>query len=346
MKRVKAKQAALGLLEILLLVGCGGASRKPAPVDGAAGDDTAPVSGGANGAGYGGNGGAGATTGSAADGDILGLGGSYSFGTREPWASVAVTIADAGADADAGGEDMGATTFGPSTVAAACADYHPSSLAVVVPSESDCGVVANQYETLEFSPNQMSSCFGDGTPDQSCTMTKVTQSGGACGDPDGWRLAASSTAFFGAVFGFWNFAENYGGWDGIGIWARLEQGAVTEFSLTMLDGSSEPVVDPATGNPSCYYDLTSDGQDWDHDGIDNLSPPPESLRCKGIWSVTIAIDQQWRFLMLPWSDWQAYRGDLTSTIDPKTLSQLTFQFPPCSDFALQLGWVGAYRAKP
>jgi len=350
MNRVKAKRAALGLFGILLLVGCGGASRKRAPVDGAASGDTAPVSGGASGtggaAGNGGNGGAGAMTGNAPDGGILGLGGSYTFGTREPWASVADAITTADAGADTGAEAGEATTFGPSTVAEACAAYHPSSSAVVVPSESDCSVVANQYETLEYSPNQWSSCYMDGTPNQSCTMTKVTQADGACGDPDAWRLTASSAAFFGGAFGFWSFTENYGDWDGIGIWAKLEQGATTEFRLTMLDGSSEPVVDPATGNPSCYYDSSSDGQDWDHDGIANLSPPPESLRCKGSWSVTIAIDQQWRFLMLPWSVWQAYPGNLTSAIDPKSLNQLTFQFPPCSDFALQLGWVGAYRAKP
>ena len=344
MNRVHEKPVALELLGILLLVGCGGASHKRVPVDGAASGDTASVSGGANAAGYGGNGGAVARTGSAPDGNILGLGGNFSFGTREPWASVADTIADAGADA--GSVDMEATTLGPSTVAEACAEYHSSSSAVVVPSESDCSVVTNQYEMLEYSPNQMSSCYMDGTPDESCTMTKVTQSGGTCGDPDGWRLTASSTAFFGGAFGFWNFAENYSGWDGIGIWAKLEQGAPTEFRLAMSDGSSEPVIDPATGYPSCYYDYTSAGQDWDHDGVANLSPPPESLRCKGSWSVTVAIDQQWRFLMLPWSVWQAYPGNLTSAIDPKALSILTFQFPPCSDFALQLGWVGAYRAKP
>lgn len=344
MNRVKAKRVALGLLGILLWVDCDGASRKRASLDGAASGDTASPSGGANGAGYGGNGGVGARTGSAPDGDILGVGGSYSFGTRDPWASVADTIASAGAEV--GGGDMEATTFGPSTIADACAEYHPSSLAVVVPSESDCSVVASQYDTLEYSPNQLSGCYMDGTPDETCTMTKVTQSGGACGDPDGWRLAASSTAFFGGGFGFWNFAENYSGWDGIGIWAKLEQGATTEFRLTLVDGSSEPVIDPTTGYPSCYDDYSSAGQDWDHDGVANLSPPPESLRCKGNWSVTIAIDQQWRFLMLPWSVWQADPGSLTSAIDPKTLSQLTFQFPPCSDFALQLGWAGAYRTKP
>ena len=347
MNRVKAKWVALGLfgmLGILLWAGCDGSSRKRAPLDGAASGDSAVVPGGANAAGYGGNGGAGATTGNAPDGDILGLGGSYSFGTRAPWAGLADTIVDAGADA--GAEAGEATTFGPSTVAEACAEYHPASLAVVVPSESDCSVVASQYETLEYSPNQLSSCYMDGTPDESCTMTKVTQSGGACGDPDGWRLTASSIAFFGGGFGFWSFGENYSGWDGIGVWAKLEQGPAISFRLTVLDGSSEPVIDPTTGYPSCYYDYSSAGQDWDHDGVANLSPPPESLRCKGNWSVTIAIDQQWRFLMLPWSVWQASPGNLTSAIDPKTLSQLTFQFPPCSDFALQLGWVGAYRAKP
>jgi hypothetical protein len=197
--------------------------------------------------------------------------------TREPWASVA----DASADAVAGAEAGEATTFGPSTVAEACAQYHPSSSAAAVPSESDCSVVANQYETLEYSPNQWSSCYMDGTPNESCTMTKVTQSDGVCGDPDGCRLTASSTAFIGGAFGFWSFAENYGDWDGIGIWAKLDQGATTHFRLTMLDGSSEPIIDPATGYPNCYYDSSSDGQNWDHDGIDNLSPPPESLRCKG-----------------------------------------------------------------
>jgi hypothetical protein len=365
MNRVKAKRAALGLfgmLGILLWAGCDGSTRKRTPLDGAASDDSAAVPGGANAEGYGGNGGAGATTGNGPDGKILGLGGSYSFGTREPWASVADTIADAGADAiadagadaiasanagtEAGVEAGGATTLGPSTVAEVCADYYPAWSAVIVPSESDCNVVANQYETLEYSPNNWSSCYMDGTPDQSCTMTKVTQLGGACGSPDNWRLTASSTAFFGGGFGFWNFAQNYSGWDGIGIWAKLEQGPAISFRLTVLDGSSEPVIDPTTGYPSCYYDSTSAGQDWDHDGVANLSPPPESLRCKGIWTVPIAIDSQWRFLMLPWSVWQASPGNLTSAIDPKTLNQLTVQFPPCSDFALQLGWVGAYRAKP
>jgi hypothetical protein len=236
--------------------------------------------------------------------------------------------------------------LGPSTAAEACAEYHPAASAVVVPTESDCSVVANQYETLEYRTDKGFTCFTDGTPNQSCTMTMSTQSAGACGDPDGWRLTASSTAFFGGAFGFWAFAEDYSEWDGIGIWARLEQRAKTEFPLTLLDATSQPIVDPTTGYPSCYYDSTTTGQDWDHDGVANLSPPPESLRCKGIWSVTIVIDQQWRFLMLPWSVWRDRFASPADAIDPKTLSVLTFQFLPCSDFALQLGWVGAYRAKP
>ena len=341
MSWTQAKRVAQSLVGILLLVGCGGGSGKKAPVSGGEGGENPPVFGGANGGNsplaggasglaYGGNGGGGSTTESAPVGGVLGLGGTYDFGTREPWASVA--------------DPPGATTFGPSTVAEACAEYTPPTQAVVVPTESDCAVVANQYETLPYRTN-LFGCYMDGTPDQSCTMAADTQSADACGDPAGWRLMASSTAFWGGGFGFWVFDEDYSGWDGIGIWARLEQDTKTEFRLSMQDNTSKPVVDPATGYPSCYNAGSPTGQDWDHDGVANLSPPPQSLRCKG-WSVTIAIDQQWRFFMLPWSVWQADSESLASAIDPKTLSVLSFQFPPCSDFTLQLGWVGAYRANP
>jgi hypothetical protein len=227
-----------------------------------------------------------------------------------------------------------------SSATESCVGYEPpapTDLAML----ATCAGVAQSYE-FEDAKLDIFYGYSDSTPGASETHEPITLDPAQCGDARAWHLMTSGQASWGAGWGFHEQTLDYSAWDGIALWARAGEGTTALFGFYINDGISrgETVIDPATGEKACY----SDGDDWDLDGKPNLSLPPESLMCSS-WGVTVKVDDQWRFILLPWSVWTNSKARISAlgltTADIRVSQILAI---PCADLDLTIASLGAYRA--
>lgn len=234
----------------------------------------------------------------------------------------------------------GAVGVAGSTAAASCVGVEPPTPANAVMLDS-CAAVAQGYEFQVQNPG-ISYGWVDSTPGAKETHTVTTLDPALCGDTDAYRFTMTGSASTGGNYDFGGMPRDLSAWDGFALWVRAGAGTTASFGIAVWDATTlgNTVINSATGEKACYVP----GDDWDLDGVPNLSLPPWPLLCQG-WSVNLTVTDQWRFVLLPWSIWSS-ANERVAAIGIKTsgLSGWQLYLNPCSATDLWIASLGPYRA--
>jgi hypothetical protein len=218
--------------------------------------------------------------------------------------------------------------------ASSCDDFTPPAV-TSTPRLSTCDEVA----ALEVSPRTaiVQRCYAGGSYGSTCSIQTSAIEEGWCGNDSALVLGTAGTQARGASFIMAQSAWDLGGYEGIGFWAKAAPGTTVRIRFALWDAQVFPQT--PVSERSCYYF----GDDWDGDGRVNLALPPLELLCDA-WTLRVSIDDQWRYVMLPWGSWKNRNAKAQAAgIVPAKIREFQIYTDPCADIELWITGFGGYR---